>query len=112
MFLPSSVSSFLPEGVGHAVAAFGLSFLLVLGGMVLRRKVLAIGGTACFVAEVLGKLVEFLIRADLSFAQWGMILGGLMIVLAGAFESRKLHFVKKHLEDLKERARHRMMEWN
>ena len=99
-FLPSAVQSFIPDKNAHTLAALGLAFAVVLAGMVLKRRVLLLGGTGAFVAEVLGKALHFLIQQDLSFAEWGMIIGGLLILLAAVFESRKARFVREHVEVL------------
>jgi hypothetical protein len=97
LILPSAIPSFSAGQELHTLAALVLSVLVVLGGMVLKRRVLLIGGTVAFVAEVLGQGLRFLIEQQLSFAEWGMIVGALLMLLAAAFESRKTAFVKGHL---------------
>jgi hypothetical protein len=105
LFVPSAALPYAPGEDGHALAALALAFLLVLAGMAMRRRVYLLGGTGLFVAEVLGKALQFLIRQNLSMAGWGMILGGLMILVAAAFEARKARFVKERLGEWKDGAR-------
>jgi hypothetical protein len=76
----------------------------VLAGMVMRRSTLLLGGTGAFVLEVLAKALHFLIEQELSMAQWGMLAGGLLILIAAAFESRKLRFVQERLDQVRLRA--------
>jgi hypothetical protein len=101
LFLPSAIPSFFDDGRWHALAALGLAFGTLLAGMGLRRRALVLGGTGAFVAEVLGQALRFLIERQLSFAEWGMLVGGLMILLAALFESRKANFVKGRLEAIR-----------
>jgi hypothetical protein len=104
LIVPSAALSYAPGEDAHALAALGLAFLVVLAGMVMKRRVYLFGGTGLFVAEVLGKALQFLVRKNLSMAEWGMILGGLMILTAAAFEARKARFVKDRLEGWREGA--------
>ncbi len=98
LILPSAVQSYLPGRDAHGAAALVLAILAVIAGMAMRRRVLVLGGTGLFVGEVLGKAVRFLVERDLSLAAWGMILGGLIILVAAAFESRKAAFVREKVE--------------
>lgn len=95
-FAPSAIASFVEPC--HTLAALGGAVALVLGGMVVRRRVPILLGTLAFGLEVLGKVLEFLIRAEVPLAQWGMFVGGFLIVLAALFESRKLRFVRERAE--------------
>ena len=52
-----------------------------------------------------------LILQDLSFAEWGMITGGIMILVAAGFESRKATFVRERFEDLKTRMKSAFEAW-
>lgn len=110
-FVPSAVLSYLPDGQGHTLAALVLAFGLVLGGMVFRRRVFLFGGTGLFVAEVFGKALQFLVRQDLSLAEWGMILGGLIILLAAAFESRKARGVRDKVDLFRAGAHRYFARW-
>lgn len=109
LVLPSAVLSYL-ENV-HTLAALGIAFLVVLGGMALKRRVLLVGGTGLFVAEVLGKAIQFLVRQNLSAAEWGMILGALMILLAAAFESRKARRMQEWAALVRGNARKYFATW-
>ena len=97
LFLPSAVLSFMPGNESHFLAALVLPFLTVLVGMGMKRKVLLFGGMAGFVLEILGKFLQFLVERDLSLATWGMMVGGLMILLAAAFELRRAGRIRSQL---------------
>ncbi len=104
LFLPSAVQSFVPEKNAHTLAALGLAFAAILAGMGLKRRVLVLGATGAFVLEGIGKAIHFLIEQELSAAEWGMIVGGLLILTAAAFEARKAKLVQEPLEALRSRA--------
>jgi hypothetical protein len=101
LFVPSAVLSFLPDKNAHTLAALALAVATLVLGMGLKRRVLLFGGTGAFVAEVAGKALHFLIEQHLSAAEWGMMVGGSLILLAAAFESRKAGFIRGRLEALR-----------
>jgi hypothetical protein len=111
LFVPSAVQSYLPAKEAHALAALGLAFLAVLGGMALKRKVLLFGGTGVFVAEVLGKALHFLVEQQLDEWAWGMIAGALLIAIAASFEARKARFVRERLDELRAGAHKYFATW-
>jgi hypothetical protein len=104
LFLPSAVQSFVPGKNAHTLAALGFAFAAILAGMGLKRRVLVLGATGAFVGEGLGKALHFLVEQELSAAEWGMIVGGMLILTAAAFEARKAKRVQEPLEALRARA--------
>jgi len=111
-FVPSAVQSFDPEKGVHTLYALGLAFGTVLLGMAMKRRAFLFGGTGAFVAEVLGKAIQFLVDRHLSMAGWGMILGAVMIVLAALFESRKARLVREQFDVLRIGARKYFATWD
>lgn len=117
--LPFTILSVLVSCVAVGLAlwhrertALVLAVLLVLSGMGLRRGILVFGGTGAFTLEVLAKAFRLMIRADLSLAVWGLVLGGFMIALMGIFESRKLQFVRTQAEGIKLQAAKLLARWD
>jgi len=111
-FLPSAVLSFVPDRDAHALAALGLAVVTLLLGMGMKRRVLLFGGTGAFVGEVLGKAVHYLIERDLSAAEWGMIVGGFLILMAAAFESRKAEFIRDRVDAVRGGLRRYLATWD
>jgi hypothetical protein len=111
MTLPSIIVSFAADQGWHALLLYGLALLVICGGMMFRRRAYLIGGTAAMVVETGGKAVQFLVDRGTSAAEWGMIIGGFIILLAALFESRKAAFVKQRLEAVQLGARRYFADW-
>jgi hypothetical protein len=79
--------------------------------MAFRRKAYLIGGTAAMIVETVGKAIEFLVLRGTSLPEWGLIIGGFMIVLAALFESRKTSFMKARLEAARVGAQEYFRDW-
>lgn len=109
--LPSMLQSFDRDRSIHALYALALAFGLVLAGMVMKRRAYLLGGSIAFVLEVLGKALQFLIDQNLSAAGWGMLIGGVMIVVAALFESRKAKAVRERIDLVRSGAQQYFATW-
>ncbi|MBI2930192.1 MAG: hypothetical protein HYY16_00955 [Planctomycetes bacterium] len=109
--VPSLVVSFEAGEGWHVLMLYGLALAAVLAGMMFRRKVYLFGGTAAMVVQTVGKVVQFLVRRDTSWPEWGMIVGAVIILLAALFESRKAGFVRERMDALRVGARKYLADW-
>jgi pyruvate/2-oxoglutarate dehydrogenase complex dihydrolipoamide dehydrogenase (E3) component len=113
------VTGFGAAGGAAALAAHeqGVSVMVVErfegGGATTKSGgvVYLVGGTAAMVVETAGKAAQFLVDRGTSAAEWGMIIGGSIILLAALFESRKARFVKQRLDAAQLGAQRYFADW-
>jgi len=109
--VPSVAQSFDPDLAVHTLYALAIAFSLVLAGMAMKRRAYLFGASGAFVLEVLAKALQFLIDRRLSAAGWGMLVGGLMILVAAVFESRKAGIVRRQLDVMRAGAQKYFATW-
>lgn len=109
--LPSMTRSFDVPGDPQALAAILLAVATIFAGMILRRRIALVGGTAAVVAEACGKAVQFMIASNQPWEVWGMVIGGVLFLLGTTVELTRRRVVDGTAARWRQSARAYFADW-
>ncbi len=89
--------------LGHMLWALGLSLVVVMVGMGLRRKVYLFGGAIGFAAEALVKLYHFKLEYSVSDWIWLLLVGMVILGFVLYAETRRNKRLKAHADEARVR---------